>query len=626
MAQQQALGALDVVVPDIVREGAVVLEHLPGDGLGTDVLRAHPGMLVGEIVEGAVDELPLGFWVFHLLQLGDALVVFDALLLHLGHPLGLQTVQLFPQDDVRVLEDGFHQSDHVQGVVRGLGIQQGQGVQKVERERLVHGKVVLQRHVDPQLRFSLGMELHDPAIHQGAEELPGPFAVGVLGLLGIVAGPDQPLHGPAAVALAGEHIEQHAVGYLEAGHQPLGLGDEEALEGLFVPVHEVAVRGLALHELLPGLQGQLGVLDGILRGLGHHPAQVVEALAACPSGDLMEVPGAEDAGLLAVVLAELGEEHRADGDVDAHPERVRAADDLEQAFLGQPLHEDAVLGQESRVVEPDAVAQPALEVRPVGAVELAALQGLGDGGLLFPGADVDAGEVLSAGGGIQLGEVDHIDRGLALQHQLFHGERQGRFRVRKGQRYRPFLGLHRHRGQAVEACQLLLEETGIAQGRRHEQEACPGHGEEGRLPGHAPLTVCVVVEFVHDHVLDVDVGALPQGQVGEDLRRAAEDGRVTVDGGIACGEPHILGPELPAEVEPLLVHQCLDGAGVDRPPPLSQGPEVQRRRHQRFPRACGCVQDDVLPLEDLQDGRLLGRVEPEPLALRVVQEPPQQSI
>ena len=99
----------------------------------------------------------------------------------------------------------------------------------------------------------------------------------------------------------------------------------------------------------------------MLGRLRHDAAAVVEALAAGAPGDLLEVAHAEDAGLLAVELAELREEHGADRDVDADAQRVGAADDLEQALLRQLLDEQPVLRQQARVVEPDAVAQEALE-------------------------------------------------------------------------------------------------------------------------------------------------------------------------------------------------------------------------------------------------------------------------
>ena len=76
--QQDAFGALQFVVADVIGEGAERLEHLARDGLGPDVLLADPRMLVGKGVEGGVDELAVRLRVFELLQLLHPLVVFDA--------------------------------------------------------------------------------------------------------------------------------------------------------------------------------------------------------------------------------------------------------------------------------------------------------------------------------------------------------------------------------------------------------------------------------------------------------------------------------------------------------------------------------------------------------------------
>ncbi len=69
----------------------------------------------------------------------------------------------------------------------------------------------------------------------------------------------------------------------------------------------------------------------------------------------MEIAGAEDPGLLPVELAQPGEHHRADGHIDADAQGVGAADDLEQPLLGELLDEQPVLGQETGVVQSDAV-------------------------------------------------------------------------------------------------------------------------------------------------------------------------------------------------------------------------------------------------------------------------------
>ena len=77
--QQHALGALQFVVADVIGERAELLEHLAGDGLGPDVLLAHPRVLVGEGVEGRSRRTRgCGFGIFELLQLLHPLVVFHA--------------------------------------------------------------------------------------------------------------------------------------------------------------------------------------------------------------------------------------------------------------------------------------------------------------------------------------------------------------------------------------------------------------------------------------------------------------------------------------------------------------------------------------------------------------------
>ena len=117
-----------------------------------------------------------------------------------------------------------------------------------------------------------------------------------------------------------------------------------------------------------------------------------------------------------------------------------------------------------------------------------------------------------------------------------------------------------------------------------------------------------------------------QGDVGEDLGGAAEDGRVAVDRGVAGAQADVVRAELAAQRQPLLVDQRLDRAGVDGALALGDGLEVQRGGHQRFARAGGRVQDDVLLLEQLEDGRFLRGIEPQPAPLGVFEKAPQQDI
>jgi hypothetical protein len=144
-----------------------------------------------------------------------------------------------------------------------------------------------------------------------------------------------------------EQTEQEAVVDGEARFQRLGRAVHQALEGAAVEVHVALLRRLLHVHLLAarGLGLEAQVLDDVGRRLRHHPAAIVEALAPGAARDLLEFAHAQDAVLLAVVLAQLGEQHRADGNVHAHAQGVGAADDLEQSLLAQALDQAAVARQ-----------------------------------------------------------------------------------------------------------------------------------------------------------------------------------------------------------------------------------------------------------------------------------------
>ncbi len=134
------------------------------------------------------------------------------------------------------------------------------------------------------------------------------------------------------------------------------------------------------------------------------------------------------------------------------------------------------------------------------------------------------------------------------------------------------------------------------------------------------------MEFVHDHLLHIGLRALAQRDVGEDFRGAAKDGRVAIDRRIAGAEADIVGAELVAEGHEFLIHERLDRAGVNGASSLGDGLEVHRRGHERFARPGGRVQDDVLFLEQLEDGRFLGGIKLQPPSFHVFQKAPQQDI
>ena len=218
----------------------------------------------------------------------------------------------------------------------------------------------------------VGDDVDDAGLAQRAEQrrrrapqLPLAVVVGVRAR-------DELHEAPIAARIALQQRQQHAVRHREARLQRLGRALDQALEGLPIPVHVALLRRLLHHHLLAGrlLLAELQVLDDVLGRLRDDGAAIVEALASGASGDLVEVAHAQDRGLLAVVLAELREEHRANRNVDAHAQRVGAADDLEQALLRQLLDEQAILRQEPGVVQSDAVANEALKLLRIGRIEL----------------------------------------------------------------------------------------------------------------------------------------------------------------------------------------------------------------------------------------------------------------
>ena len=263
---------------------------------------------------------------------------------------------------------------------------------------------------------------------------------------------------------------------------------------------------------------------------------------------------------------------------------------------------------------------------PVRAAELESFERVGQRGLFLAGADVDAREILRALRGLQLREMDHIHRRLAVGDEAFQRLGQRQFRIRMLQRHRPVRGRNGHRRPPVEPREFLLEKRRVAQRRGHQEKPRLRQRQQRHLPRHAALAVGVIMEFVHDDLLHIGRRAFAQRDVGEDFRGAAEDGRVAIDRRVAGAEADVVRAELAAEGHELFIHQRLDRAGVNGAPALGDGLEMQRRGHERFARPGGRVQDDVLLLEQFQDGRFLGGIKLQPPSLHVIQKAPQQDI
>lgn len=633
VAEEQSFRALEFVDLDVIGEGPVVLEHFPHDGFGADVFLSDPRVAVGEGVEAGVDELAQGFGVLEFLEFLHPVQVIHALLFELGEFLRLHAIELTSEDGFRILEDGFHDGEEVEGVEGVVGVELGEGLDEVEREHLVHGEILLQIGVDPELGLSRGFwcreEFNDPAFDEGSEQLPGAAGEGFSRAGWFVAGCEQIPHRAASIAGAAEHVEQHSVVHLESGDQAFRRGLDESLEGVAIPGHEVLLRGFAFGGLFAVARRffpEFEILDDMFGGLNHDPADVIEPLASGASGNLVEVARAEDPGFFAVKLAEAGEEDGADGDVDPDAEGIGSADDFEQAFLGELLGEHAVFGEESGVVDADSVFQPFSNFRSVGAGEFEPFDGGADGGLFLPGADVQAGEILCVLGGFALGEVDDVDGTLAVRNQGFEGLCERGLGVGEFERDGPMGGGHGGGGESGEVAEFLLEEGGVPERGGHEEEPGFCQREQRDLPGDTPLAVGVIMEFIHHDIVHPGACTLAKGDVSKNFGGATEDGGVAIDGGVPGAEAHVIGTEFPAERHPFLVDQGFDGAGVDRAPPAGDGVEVEGGGDQAFPRARGRVQDEVVALEEFKDGGFLGRVEGQAACLDIIEECEQERV
>ena len=414
--------------------------------------------------------------------------------------------------------------------------------------------------------------------------------------------------GVAALLDLGEH---HRVRDLHARAQRLGHRRDQALEGLLVPADKALGRllGLRLAGLLgvaAGLAQRAGVLDVVLGGLGDDVALGVEAGASRAAHDLVELARVEVAHAPPVELGERGEHHGVDGNVDAHAQRVRAADDGQQPLLGELLHQKAVTRQHSGVVHAHAAAQEALQGLAEGGGEAGPLDGVLDGLALLLGGYAVARQALRARERRVLREVHHVQRRLARAQRELDGALERRVHELVGERHRARgVGDRVHRA----AARVLGERGGdgarVAERGAHEQELRVGEGEQRHLPRPPAVGVGVEVELVHRHAAHVAALALAQGLVGEDLRRAADDRGLGVDGGVSGDHAHVLAAEELHEVKELLADQGLDRGGVVGAPVRAHAHEAHAQGHHGLARARGRAQDEVVARRQRQQGLLL---------------------
>ncbi|OPZ71604.1 MAG: hypothetical protein BWY82_01663 [Verrucomicrobia bacterium ADurb.Bin474] len=125
------------------------------------------------------------------------------------------------------------------------------------------------------------------------------------------------------------------MGHLKARLKGLRLRLDKALKCLSIPMNIALFGRFPPHYLaffcwiIPSLCLKPPVFDHMLGSHSHHISDRVKSTSTGPSTDLMKIPRTEDPGFLAVILAQLGEQHGADRNIHPYPKRVRPTDNFE---------------------------------------------------------------------------------------------------------------------------------------------------------------------------------------------------------------------------------------------------------------------------------------------------------
>ena len=208
-----------------------------------------------------------------------------------------------------------------------------------------------------------------------------------------------------------------------------------------------------------------------------------------------------------------------------------------------------------------------------------------------------------------MGEVHDIDGRIAVAHRKLDGpfERGLDVFVRQGHgAFGVEDRIHRASGLRFQGVGDLRH---IAERGAHEQEPGARHREQRHLPGPSAIGIGEEMELVHGDVVDIARVAFAQRLVRQDLRRAADDGRVGVDAGVARDHTDVFAAEQLDQVEEFLVDEGFDGSRVIGAAPHGKREEVHRERDHGFARPGGRAQDDVVVHHEAHAGFFLVRPE-----------------
>ena len=137
-----------------------------------------------------------------------------------------------------------------------------------------------------------------------------------------------------------------------------------------------------------------------------------------------------------------------------------------------------------------------------------------------------------------------------------------------------------------------------------------GQRQERHLPGPAAVTIAIEVELVHGHAADVRMLAKAQRILGQDLGRAADDGRLAVYHHVTRDHAHVVLAEKVNQVEELLADQRLYGCRVVGAAVRAVGDEEHAHSDHALARARGRAQDHVVARGQVKKGLLLMVPEP----------------
>ncbi len=419
---------------------ARALEHVAQDAFGRKLVVVGPRHLGTVLGKGAGEHLLEWLGVGDFLQALKAFLVINAIGLHGRHGTVALGALLGTQHLLGVFERSLHHADEVERVGFALGVEQFERGEQEGRERLVEGKVFGQIHGERVVvlgrgvcrRIGRGRHLgtHDDAgVDQGCKNLVGAGVELKLLLIGLQACGNEFAHVGASIAALLHHGEHHGVPDAHAGLQGLGLRLDQALKGLLVPGHKALGRLLFLDSaqlfgVVAGLGQEFGVLDVVLGGLGNHHALGVKARTSGAAGNLVELAGAQTAHAIAVELGERREHYGVDGHVDAYAQGVGAADDRQQALLGELFDQQTVARQHAGMVHAHAAREQTLQDLAKRGGEFGAARRLLDLLALFLAGNAKVCERLRGGKRGVLAKVHDVERGFAAAQGQLDGALQ----------------------------------------------------------------------------------------------------------------------------------------------------------------------------------------------------------